>query len=615
MLISGLSSYNINLKEIKMKKLRFCHMTVLLVFLCSSHILSQNTSQIIDDYLTSMNKTGKFNGSVLVDVNGSISLNKGFGFANFEWNIPNSPDTKFNIGSITKQFTTVMILQLEQEGKIKLDDFISKYLPDYRKDIGGKVTIDHLLSHTSGIPCYIRDYKRKTEDDLLFSFPSGIKFSRDYLIKNHMSANLLFEPGTEYRYSNTNFYFLNLIMEKVTGKTYKENLQERILEPLEMNNSGLLDNFTVIEQLADGYVNTPTGVIKAIHQYEPNFYGTGGIYSTTGDLFRWSRAIHTANFLPTSIREKMFTPYWKEGGYVQHGYSIDFHTLRLPGKPEPVKYTSFNGAIQGFISDVICFEDDGITIVILDNSDQLIHTRIAGDIYKLLNNQNVTPPKTALSGYIAKTAIEKGVDKAVTEYYKTVDENSDQYEMSTLSGLSWTAFIYADAGMNDKAMTLLKLNTILHPHSAEAYNNFADFLEYINSPDAVKKRNEADNIKQKENQLYGFISALEFDKAMKIVEAAKKDFPLADVFESYKIGPIFGQFMGQGKMDEALQVCKLWAKGNSGDVGPYYSMARIYENIGKNDEAIKCYEKIIQIAPTGRSTATAKTKLEELKKK
>ena len=595
-----------------MKAHRFLCLAILFIIFLSSYIRAQINTQAIDEYLTSMNKTDKFSESVLVAINDSIVFNRGYGDANYEWNEPNTSDTKFNIGSITKQFTTVMILQLEQEGKLKQDDFISKYLPDYRKDIGGKVTINHLLRHTSGIPCYLRDYKRKPEDDLLFPFPDGNQFTKEYLITNYMSGDLLFEPGTEYRYSNTNFYLLNLIMEKITGKTYKENLQERILDPLGMKNSGLLDNFTVIDQLADGYVNTPIGIIKARHNYEPNFYGAGGIYSTTEDLFKWNRALHTGNFIPASIREKMFTPYWKEGAYVQHGYSVDFYTMRLPGKPEPVRYTSFNGALQGFISDVICFEDDGMTIVILDNNDQLIHTRIASDIYKLLLNQKIDSPKPALNRHIAKTAIENGIGKAVLEYYKILDENSDQYEVNSLSGLSWTAFIYADAGMNKVAMTLLKLNTALHPHLAGVYNDFADFLEHIKSADAPDMRAKANEIKLAEGKLYGYISKSEFDEAMKMVETAKKDFPRPDVFESYKIGPIFGRFMSQGKTDEAIQVCKLWAKGNSADVGPYFSMARIYEGLGNKEELKKCYEKILEIAKNETQRKLAHNKLQEL---
>jgi tetratricopeptide (TPR) repeat protein len=309
----------------------------------------------------------------------------------------------------------------------------------------------------------------------------------------------------------------------------------------------------------------------------------------------------------------MFTPYWKEGGYVQHAYSNDFYSMRLPGKPEPVNYTSFNGAIQGFISDVICFEEDGITVVILDNNDQLIHTRIAIDIYKILSDQRIVLPKPSLGNHITKTAIENGIEKAVTEYYKILNENSEEYEINSLSGsLSFTAYTLADAGMNDEAETLLKLNTTLHPHLSEAFGDLALFLEHIKSQGAVKAREKADKIKIREEKLYGFITGLEFDKAQEIIESAKKEFPLADVFESSKIGPIFGEFMGQGKNEEALNVCKLWAIGNSKDVGPYFSMARIYEGLGNKEELKKCYEKILEIAKNESQRQRAQTKLKEL---
>ena len=591
----------------------FCKVIFFLV-LFSNFCHSQNASKTIDEYLTSMNKTGKFNGSILVAVNDSIKFNKGYGYAEFEHSMLNTPDSKFNIGSIAKQFTTVMIFQLEQEGKLKTGDFISKYLQNYRKDIGNKVTVDQLLRHTSGIPCYIRDYKRKPEDNLLFPFPGGTRFTKEELITKYMSGDILFEPGKQYHYSNTGFYFLYLIIEKVTGKTYEENLRERILVPLNLKNTGLLDNIKTVSNLTTGQIITPVGMIKAKYLYEPNYYGSGGIYSTTEDLLIWYNALHSGNFLSSEIKEKMFTPYMKEGGYVQYAYSLNYFTMRLPGETAPVKYTSFNGAIQGFISDVINFTDGGITVVILDNSDQMNHTSIAGNIFRIIKNQKVTFPKPALSSYISKTAIEKGVDNAVSEYYKIIDENSDEYEVSSLSGLSWTAFIFADAGMNNKAITLLKLNIILHPNSAEAYNDFADFLEHIKSPDAGKMREKAGNIKHREKELYGLISGLKFDEAIKIVESAKKEFPRPDVFESYKIGPIFGELMGNGKMHEAIQVCKIWAKGNTGDVGPYFSMARVYEILNSTTEQIKCYKKILELAKNESQIQRAKDKLKELEK-
>ena len=590
-----------------------------LLALLAVNLFSQNTSQLIDDYLISMNQTGKFNGNVLVDVNGSIIFNKGYGYANFEWKVPNSPETKFNIGSISKQFTTVMIFQLEMEGKLKLDDFIYKYLPEYREDIGKKVTIDQLLQHTSGIPCYLRDYKRSKDDNLLFPFPSWIHFTIKELLSKYMSGDLLFEPGSEYRYSNTGFYLLYLIIEKVTGKTYQENLQERILDPLGLRNTGLLDNFKVVDHLSNGYVNTPTGMIKAQSDYEPNYYGAGGIFSTTSDLLTWNRALHSGEFLPATIREKILTPYLKQGDYVRHGYSIDNYMMRLPGIPEPVKYTSFNGAIQGFISDVICFEDDGISIVILDNSNQLIHTRIAVAIFKIIRNQNVSVPKPALSRYIARTAIEEGIDEAVSEYYKILDEDSDQYETGSLSGLSWTAFIYADAGMNEKAMTLLELNTILHPKSDNAYNDFADFLEHINSPDVDNKRETANSLVTK----YDF----NFEKGRYLSEV-KKDYKASLEWLDKNITgsephlpSLFlaarSRIYGNIEVEKAIGLLQQYLELNSQASdrtrsAVWWISGKGYEQLGSNLKAVECYKKCLDISPDFNQ---AKESLNQLKEK
>jgi CubicO group peptidase (beta-lactamase class C family) len=591
-------------------------LAVLSLLALSQGLLSQTPSEAIDAYLQSMNAAGKFNGCALVTVGEETLLSKGYGYANLEWRVPNGPDTKFNIGSISKQFTTVLVFQLARDGLLKLDDPISKYLPNYRADTGRKVTIDHLLRHTSGIPCYLRDYRRKAEDDLLFPFPAERHFAEDVLVSQYMSGDLLFEPGSAYQYTNSGFYLLHMIIEKVTGKTLEKNLQERILIPLGLKNTGLLDNFKVVERLSCGYVQTPIGMIKAEDRYEPNYYGAGAMYATAGDLLAWNRALHSGAFLPAETREKMLAPYWKEGGYVQHAYSLDSYTMRVAGKPEPVAYTSFNGAIQGFVSDAIRFENDGLTIVLLDNSDQFNHTRIAGDIYRLLMKQKVEPPKPALSRYIAEIAIDKGIDQAVREYYGILDKGSDRYDVNPLSGsLGWYAFILADAGKNDEALTLLNLRRTLYPHSTEVWGDLADFLDHIKSPEAARTREQANEAKLSEQKLYDHLSKSEFEKALQAVEELKSRSPRPDVFESQKIGPIFGALLGQGRTDAALHVCRIWAKGNSADVGPYFSMARIYETLGRTEELKNCYRKILEIARNESQKQRAREKLRELEAK
>ena len=187
-----------------------------------SAALGQNTAQDkaakIDEVMTAANKYRLFNGSVLVAENGKVIYKKGLGLAKMEWNIPNTPDTRFRLGSITKQFTAALILQLVEQGKVKLDGKVSDYLPAYRKDIGEKVTIHQLLNHTSGIPSY-------TSLPGFFNDVSRNPFTVDDFIKKYASNNLEFEPGSKFSYNNSGYFLLGAIIEKVTGQTYEQGSQ------------------------------------------------------------------------------------------------------------------------------------------------------------------------------------------------------------------------------------------------------------------------------------------------------------------------------------------------------------------------------------------------------
>jgi len=183
---------------------------------------AQDKSKQIDELLSKYNQYDQFNGSALVAENGKVILKKGYGSANMEWNIPNQPDTKFRLGSITKQFTALLIVKLAEEGKIKLDVPITTYLPDYPKENGDKITINNLLTHTSGIPNYT-------------SAPNFLKekaknpYSPADFVKTFSSLPLEFKPGEKFAYSNSGYFLLGYIIEKITGKTYEQYLQEIIL--------------------------------------------------------------------------------------------------------------------------------------------------------------------------------------------------------------------------------------------------------------------------------------------------------------------------------------------------------------------------------------------------
>jgi CubicO group peptidase (beta-lactamase class C family) len=202
-----------------------------ILLLSSGAAFSEDKAAAVESLLKRHQDVGAFNGTALVAENGKVIFKKGYGLADFEWKIPNTPDTKFRLGSITKQFTATLILQLVDEGKLTLDTTLAKALPYYRQDTGARVTIHHLLSHTSGIPSYTSQpgFFRDVSRD-----PYEVK---DFALK-FCSGELEFEPGSTFRYDNSGYFLLGAIIEQLTGKTYAEVLKERILDPLGMRATG-----------------------------------------------------------------------------------------------------------------------------------------------------------------------------------------------------------------------------------------------------------------------------------------------------------------------------------------------------------------------------------------
>jgi len=187
----------------------------LLLSLILSICYSQNVELLIDNYLQAYYKLGRFNGSILVEKDGKILFNKGYGMANFELQVPNSPQIKFRLGSITKQFTAMAIVQLEERGLLNTNDCISEYIPDYPN--GDKITIRHLLTHTSGIPSFT-SFSEIEQEKVLPVTPLQI-------MDKFKNKELLFQPGTEFKYSDSGYILLGYIIEKVTGKSYSDYLE------------------------------------------------------------------------------------------------------------------------------------------------------------------------------------------------------------------------------------------------------------------------------------------------------------------------------------------------------------------------------------------------------
>lgn len=308
---------------------------------------AQSKTEQIEKIVSAHVNNNQFMGAVLVAQGNDIILSKGYGFANLEWEAPNTPSTKFRVGSITKQFTAASILLLEQQGKLKTSDLVTKYLPD-APATWEKITLFNLLTHTSGIP----DYTSLPEFSTVQLSPT----TPEKLIQIFRDKPLDFKPNEKMSYSNSGYIVLGSIIEKISGKNYEVYVQDNIFTPLHMNNSGYDKNSVVLEHRASGYSPAPNGLTNAefIHMSAVN--SAGALYSTTEDLFKWERALFDGKLLtPTSLK-KMITPY-------KNDYALGL----LVSKNKDQRIIQHNGFIQGFYSKLAYYPDTKTTVVVLGN--------------------------------------------------------------------------------------------------------------------------------------------------------------------------------------------------------------------------------------------------------
>jgi CubicO group peptidase (beta-lactamase class C family) len=424
----------------------------------SQAVFSQYKAQKIDELVNKYNELGQFNGAVLVAENGNIIYSKGIGYADMENKIPNKTDTKFRIASVTKQFTATLIMQLVEKGKIKLDGKLSKYLPYYRKDTGDKITIHQILSHTSGLANYT-DNPEFMQDEV-----KNKVTPKDFVLR-YCSAELAFEPGTDWAYSNSGYFILGAIIEEVTGKTYEAVLQENILTPLEMSNSGYENTGKVYDNYAKGYENL-FGEFKPAKFLDMTIpYSAGSMYSTVEDMYKWDRALYTEKILAKASLEKMFSPVMNDYGY---GWMIGQQPI---GDTEK-KVTMHSGGIFGFSSIEIRLVDDGHYIMILSNFETSSINQLSMGIADILYNLEPPKPKKSLAIELSKMINEKGIDKAIAEF-KILKEKKDEYRAIERE-FNQLGYVLLQGGKVKEAIEVFKLNVQLYPESSNVYDSLGE---------------------------------------------------------------------------------------------------------------------------------------------
>jgi CubicO group peptidase (beta-lactamase class C family) len=353
-----------------MKKIVAILLSLYFIQLCHA----QDITARIDTLVSSYKKLHKFNGAVLVANKGTVLLNKGYGYRNASNAVKNSEHTIFQLGSITKQFTAAIILKLQEEKKLNVQDKLSKYFPDFPK--GDSITIEQLVLHTSGIYNY-------TNNQTFMEKEVANPTNREKMIALFKDKPFDFSPRTGWSYSNSGYSLLGYIIEIATKKTYEQNVRDYIFTPLQMTHSGFDFTHLTSPEKATGYfVLTDKDIAEAPIVDSSVAYSAGSIYSTTGDLYKWHKALTNYTILTKQQQEKAYTPVKRNYGY---GWGID--------SIEQKRKVSHSGGIHGFSTNIARVPEDDLCIVLLSNASDGTLQDITRGILNIVYNKPYDIPK------------------------------------------------------------------------------------------------------------------------------------------------------------------------------------------------------------------------------
>jgi CubicO group peptidase (beta-lactamase class C family) len=310
----------------------------------------------IDQYMQGF---AGWSGTILVAQNGNVLISKGYGLADRENDVPNEPQTKFAIGSMSKAFTAMAIMMLQEKGQLTVQDPICNYISDCPA-AWKPITLHHLLTHTSGIHDYEEWYAEQKDK---------INICREYkpeeFITFFKDLPLDFTPGSQWHYSNTAYFLLGVTIEKVSGESYETFIQKNIFQPLGMTESGYDRSSTIVKQRASGYsIDQDGGIVNAYCTDVSIKYAAGGLYSTVGDLYKWDQALYTDQLVSKETLASIFTSMVSvpnySGGY-GYGWLISQQSGHL--------VIWHDGLVSGFVSQINRYPDDQLTIIVLTNVD------------------------------------------------------------------------------------------------------------------------------------------------------------------------------------------------------------------------------------------------------
>lgn len=410
--------------------------------------------QRVDAYMQAAVRHDQFTGTVLVAKDGVPLVHRGYGMANYEWRVANAPRSVYLIGSLAKQFTAMAIMQLRDRGRLSLTDSICRHL-DRCPAAWEPITLRQLLSHTSGI----MNFSSLPEwDDSL----SMRRFDRGDFVDVFRDRALLFAPGTEFKYSNSGYYLLGLVIERVSGERYGDYLHRHIFGPLGMTSTRVDDGRTLMPYRTTGYYWAANAFVHALPQNVLLSLGSGGILSTTGDLLRWDAALYTDTLLARASRDEMFTPVLKDYGY---GWEIRTSV----GRPS----LTHSGSEAGFSTYIMRLPKERVTVIVLSNSDRTSAGRVAHALAAIHFGAPYKLPEAQLFDILGSTIATKGVAAGVAQYRALKRTQPEKYDYGE-EMLNELGYDLLNTGKSADAVAIFSLMVEMFPESSNAYDSLGE---------------------------------------------------------------------------------------------------------------------------------------------
>lgn len=434
--------------------------------------------QLVDSYA----KQRGFNGTVLVARGGKVLFHASYGQADAEWSVPNGPNERYRVGSLSKPLIATLVMQLIEQGRLKLDGTLGAYLPDvYGGTDAAPVTVAQLLSHTSGladVPGRYDDAWWQTEARRSYA---PLEFTREWI-----KPKLLERPGTTWRYNNNGFYLLGVLIERVTGQKLADNLRQRLFDPAGMSESGLFSERDVLPKLALGYSRSPAGVLE--HPLAINSsvsFSAAGIYTTADDLFRFDCALYGSRLLRPETRALMLEAHSATYGF---GWNVERWTLP-DGRSLPI--ASHTGSVPGYQSYYLRSEPNQDCIIILDNFWQgALVVQMGQDLMEVLNGKPMKLAARSLDDLLTPIAYREGT-QAMLATYQSLITRRHEYDLSE-KAFNALGYKFLRAGRLDDAIAVFGWAVQLFPQSpntndslGEAYRKAGKFPEAVRSYSAA----------------------------------------------------------------------------------------------------------------------------------